>query len=344
MARRLRHLAVLLALLANGMASAEPLALQVSADGETIFIHGLAAPEQAELRTAGATRGVSLKPEPTNSHAFSLALDWPLMPATDYELVLGSAEQARIVPVTLSTQSSQPAQVLRVSPGVATLPANTLRLYVHFDAPMARGSASQFIRLLDAKGRVIPDAFLNIGVELWSADQTRLTVLLDPGRIKRGVGPNRALGLALEPGQRHAIEVMAGMPDARNRPLKDGHRHWFSVGAAERAQIVPAEWSASMGVTELTVTFDRPMDEASVLRHIGLLDAGGERVFAAADMSGRILTFTLPDAGNAHPHKLFVAAGLEDAAGNTLCAAFDVEAGEGRTCRTGVTIDLLDFE
>lgn len=339
-----KNLIVSLVILTSGAAFADPITWQVSADGRTVHVAGLDVPTHAELRVAGESRGVKLNTGVANGDGFALGLTWPLLPATEYDLVLGEAENARILSIALPDLAVGPALVQRVSPAGQILPANTLRIYVLFESPMARGNASRYVRLLDADGRLVPDAFLNIGVELWSADQTRLTMLLDPGRIKRGVGPNKALGLALEPGQSYAIEVAAGMPDAQNRPLIDSHRHWFAVGASEREQITPSKWSANVGDTELQLTFDRPMDEVSVLRNISLLDADNHRIVASAHMVDRTLTFTLPQGSGRTPHKLFVAAGLEDVAGNTLCAAFDVEAGVGRTCRKGVALDLLDLK
>ena len=43
--------------------------------------------------------------------------------------------------------------------------------------------------------------WIGINQELWDPGMQRLTLLLDPGRIKRGVGPNLEAGLALERGE-----------------------------------------------------------------------------------------------------------------------------------------------
>ena len=60
-------------------------------------------------------------------------------------------------------------------------------LYVAFDRP-ARGLVHQAdIKLLDSKDMAVENAFMDFGQELWSPDGKRLTVLFDPGKIKRGV-------------------------------------------------------------------------------------------------------------------------------------------------------------
>ena len=69
------------------------------------------------------------------------------------------------------------------------LPENLLKFYVHFSAPMSRGNIYDYIRLLNADGKQVELPFLEIDEELWDDSLTRLTLFIDPGRIKRGVLP-----------------------------------------------------------------------------------------------------------------------------------------------------------
>jgi hypothetical protein len=50
---------------------------------------------------------------------------------------------------------------------------------------MSRGEAYRRVHLLDATGRPINLAFLEIEQELWDPEGRRLTLLFDPGRVKR---------------------------------------------------------------------------------------------------------------------------------------------------------------
>ena len=76
-----------------------------------------------------------------------------------------------------------------------------LRFYLEFDRPMPRGDVYKYVRLLNEKGDKVPLPFLEIDDELWNADQTRLTLLIDPGRIKKEVKPRIDLGPVFEAGR-----------------------------------------------------------------------------------------------------------------------------------------------
>src|SRR5262245_25297351 len=93
---------------------------------------------------------------------------------------------------------SEATTVKGIFPTAARLPENLLKFYVHFSAPMSRGNIYEHIRLLDSVGKVIELPFLEIDEELWNPTMTRLTLFIDPGRIKRGVLPLEEIGPALE--------------------------------------------------------------------------------------------------------------------------------------------------
>ena len=108
----------------------------------------------------------------------------------------------------------------RVFPSDDVLPENLLRFYVYFSAPMQRGQARDQIVLLGPDGQPVSAEFFNAPTELWDPAMERLTVLLDPGRIKRGVGPNLELGPPLQQGDRYTLVIGAHMIDAMGNPLR----------------------------------------------------------------------------------------------------------------------------
>ncbi len=75
---------------------------------------------------------------------------------------------------------------MEIYPTSSELPENLLKFYIHFSQPMSRGQAYRHIKLLKADGKAVDGAYLEIGEELWDASSTRFTLLLEPGRIKRG--------------------------------------------------------------------------------------------------------------------------------------------------------------
>jgi hypothetical protein len=119
-------------------------------------------------------------------------------------------------------------EVSQVHPSSDVLPENLLRFYVRFSNPMRRGRAEGNIKVLGPDGNPVPDALYRAPVELWDSSMTCLTVLLDPGRLKRGVGPNRVLGPPLKAGERCMLAVGPGMIDAYGRPLREGFSKSFT--------------------------------------------------------------------------------------------------------------------
>ena len=80
--------------------------------------------------------------------------------------------------------------VTHVFPSGDVVPANQLRMYVHFSAPMGWRSGHDYVALLDDRGEEVADAFLPLDADFWNDDRTRYTVFFDPGRVKRGILPN----------------------------------------------------------------------------------------------------------------------------------------------------------
>ena len=144
----------------------------------------------------------------------------------------------------VSATAVEPATTVRqVYPSGGELPENMLRFYIEFSAPMGRGPALEHIRLVDADGRDVVDPFLPVEAEFWSPDRTRFTLFFDPGRVKREIKPNRDMGRALIPGRRYALLVDGKWRDGRGVPLKQPHRHEFTVVPAIERALDPAAWT-----------------------------------------------------------------------------------------------------
>ena len=327
-----------LGFLASASAVADEPIWALSADRRAVFLDLPIAPDRAELRIAGTNRGMALSIDRDAGGRVLLQSQWPLMPGAEYELLLDNGGEVQTLSVLAHRSAVPPARVSRVSPGLAVLPENLLRLHIHFDSPMARGQAAKFIQLLDTTGRPAPDAFLNLGIELWSPDQRRLTILFDPGRLKRGVGPNMALGPPMMRGERYVIEVLGGMKDARNRALGDVFRHAFTVGPAERRVIDPTDWAMTLKGDVLRIDPGRALDEQSALSEIQLYSGDGEMHPTKPELSGRILSWRVGNRPLDPDLRIVVGPLLEDAAGNTTCASFDTSIGKGTTCKQEILL------
>jgi hypothetical protein len=124
--------------------------------------------------------------------------------------------------VRVPTNSLTAATVVtHVYPTADLVPENLLKFYVHFSAPMSRGHIYDYLRLLKEDGKQVELPFLEIDEELWDDTMTRLTIFIDPGRIKRGVLPLEDVGPALEAGKRYTLVIDRAWNDGAGKPLKE---------------------------------------------------------------------------------------------------------------------------
>ena len=215
------------------------------------------------------------------------------------------------------------AQVLAIYPAADEVPRNLLRCYVWFSAPMSEGHAAAHVWLADAAGTRLPGALLPTEHELWDAGRRRLTVLLDPARIKRGLAGHRAAGYPLQAGQPVRLVVDAGFRDAAGTPLQAGAERRYAVGPDERRRVDPAEWAlavpAAGGTDPLRVTFDRPLDHGLLARCLHVTGPGGTRVDGTpqAGPADRSWQLAPRSAWAAGAHRLVIDPVLEDLAGNS---------------------------
>ena len=218
--------------------------------------------------------------------------------------------------------------VLGIYPSADTLPDNLLRFYVLFSTPMQRFSADAEIALLDTEGREVPDVLYRAPVELWDRNMRCLTVLLDPGRLKRGVGPHRDLGPPLVSGREYMLQVGQGMRDAAGRALGVVHRKRFTVNEAVREPVALRDWTIALpsnaSRAPLTLTFPRPLDWAMLQHSIRVL-AGAKVIEGRIETDLHETRWRLtPDAAwEPGRYRIEVAPDLEDPCGNDLLAAFD---------------------
>jgi len=164
---------------------------------------------------------------------------FPLEAGVHYRAVfqpgrLPDARGAKPAPILSEFRRPSPAAtpvtvVTQVYPSGALLPENLLKFYLHFSAPMRRGHIYDHIHLLDEAGRETELPFLEIDEELWNPAMTRLTLFIDPGRIKRGVKPLEEIGPALEEGKRFTLVIdQATLVDGAT-VLEDHERQWQFV-------------------------------------------------------------------------------------------------------------------
>ena len=189
---------------------------------------------------------------------------------------------------TMPVPPAGPATVVAgVFPSGPEVPENLLKFYLHFSAPMSRGHIYDHIHLRDEKEKDIELPFLEIDEELWDPEMKRLTLFIDPGRIKRGVRPLEEIGPALVQGHRFTLVIDAAWLDATGRPLAQNYRHSFQVDPPARQPINPREWKLAEPASvesPLEVTFPEPMDHALALRLLRVVSDDGRIVEGAPEL------------------------------------------------------------
>lgn len=224
--------------------------------------------------------------------------------------------------------------VTQVYPTASKLPENQLRFYLHFSQPMSKGEAYDHLKMLKENGEAIEMPFLELGEELWDGTGTRLTLLIHPGRIKRGLRPREELGAVLEAGQRYTLAVDAAWKDAGGQPLKEGYLKKFVVEKPVETGIDTAAWKivapAASSKQPLVVKFPRPLDHALLLKKIAVLNASHRLVLGDVKVSDeeRQWSFTPAEPWQSTEYELEVDKVLEDVAGNRIGRAFELAEGE----------------
>jgi len=220
-------------------------------------------------------------------------------------------------------------EVTHIFPSCDLLPENLLRFYVCFSNSMQRGRALKEISLFDSDGRPAVDALYRPPVELWDRSMRHLTVLLDPGRLKRWVGPNIQLGPPLKMGQKYTLEIGSWINDLYGRPLRERFRKHFVVGDPVRKHIPVKDWKILTPVTgsrqALELMFTSPLDWALLLQTIRIESADGLVIDGrvVVGQHERRWSFTPTSPWISGVYHIRVGSSLEDVCGNSITGAFD---------------------
>ncbi len=312
-------------------------AVHVTGLGDADRAAFLAAPEHMTLKVAGAnsTRGT---PFQTNERSGALVLTprFALRLGTDYAVTLDDT----VLSVVLPAPDAPTPKLVGIAPSQGVIPANTLRIYLHFSEPMARGHIRDAVKLFRADGSAVPSPFLTLGPELWDRTQTRVTLLFDPGRIKQGVGPNAAVGAPLVAGESYRLVVGGTLQSAAGEVLGSDVAVALRVGAAVRTSIDPTAWhilTPPVGTqAPLTVAFDRIIDTGALRRLVTLRDSNDQQIQGHIETDGGGWSLTPMHPWSAGDYTLLIDPELEDISGNTPGVLFDAQAGTIGTTQTAI--------
>jgi hypothetical protein len=263
---------------------------------------------------------------------------FPFDPGRQYEVTFNASSVAGAAgPASLSASVGRPGEhrvpstmVTRIYPSGDVIPANVLRMYIEFSAPMGRKSGVEHITLLNQKGEVVEGAVLPLDYEFWSPDHKRFTVFFDPGRVKQGILPNRQMGRAFAAGQTATLVISREWLDEHGQPLKEEYRRQFRAAAADEAPLDPAQWRiaapAASGRDPVVVTFPEALDHGIMMRALGIRRDGEVVTGEIAISNGETRWAFTPNAPwRAGTYHLLALDVLEDVSGNQIGKAFEVD-------------------
>ncbi len=242
------------------------------------------------------------------------------------------------------------AVVTQIYPSADVLPENLLKFYIHFSTPMSRGNIYEHIRLLNEGNQPVELPFLELAEELWSTDMMRLTLFIDPGRIKREVKPLEDIGPALVAGRSFMLIINGGWRDAGGNRMKRAFVKRFTVGPPDRDPPDPRRWGYQAPPIRtrepLAIDLGESMDSALALRMIHVVDESGHPIPGQPFLTERerIWRFLPQHSWKAGKYALVVETTIEDLAGNNIGKAFEVDVFDGVAKRLEQKTVRLPFE
>lgn len=226
--------------------------------------------------------------------------------------------------------NAPPPTVLAVYPSADVLPENLLKFYIHFSAPMSRGEAYKRIHLMH-EGKEVLDPFLELGEELWDVEQTRFTLFIHPGRIKRGVKPREDSGLPMTDGKTYSLQIDETWLGADRQPLAAKHVKKFRVVAADEDQPNPVNWKIGTPKANtrqpVTLTFNESLDHAMLNRVLQVRHSAGEAIDGKAVIAEHetVWSFEPTQPWKRSDYAIEIATNLEDLTGNSIARPFETK-------------------
>lgn len=215
---------------------------------------------------------------------------------------------------------------------------------------MSRGHIYDHIHLRDSAGKEVELPFLEIDEELWDPAMTRLTLIIDPGRIKRGVRPLEEIGPVLEIGKSYTLAIDREWKDGAGVPLKQSFEKTFKAGPSDREPVDPAlskpQPPPSGTLEPLSVIFPEPMDNAVTPRSMRVTSDSGDSIDGKSGLEDQEhrWTFVPDNPWRRGGYKLVIQTTIEDLAGNNIGKPFDADKLEPIRKRLASSRVTLAFE
>lgn len=248
-----------------------------------------------------------------------------------------------------TADGSKRPYVSEVYPTANELPDNLLRFYVYFSKPMRRDGILTSIKLVDQTGETVVGTFIENKYDLWSPDGQRLTLLLDPGRVKTGLAAHETLGRALSPGQRYSLTINNTALDTDGCQLSNTYEKSFVAVNSDLASPDIQKWHVikpAIGTRDaLIIDLNGPHDHVSLAYRIRVKGMAGDMIrgsVVVADNEQEWI-FTPQDSWQDQRYVIAINTTLEDIAGNRLTGLFDQPLEDSSFSTPSVDVQHIPF-
>lgn len=224
-------------------------------------------------------------------------------------------------------QESNP-KILVVYPTTDSIPVNILRFYIQFSGSMQEMNILEHIKLSNEDSKDITGVFFESQYELWNEDRTKVTLIVDPGRVKLGLLANNKIGRAFDIGKKYTLTIDSLLMDFNDQKLNEKISKTFI--AVEEDSVPPdsKNWKLFLPKANssdaMFVEFEDKIDHVSAHTFIKVFKNNRE-IQGEISLGNQEQNWTFKPVKNWKKGKysIIVNTRLEDIAANSLNQIFD---------------------
>ncbi len=226
--------------------------------------------------------------------------------------------------------SYESLSVTEIYPSAPILPSNLLKLYIRFSRPINTTFVYDHIRFINVVGDTLPRTILPLENPLISDDRTLLTLWIEPGRQKRGLGPNKQLGPVFNK-ETYRLIVTKDIKDNNGVSMQEDFIHSFSIGNTDRIKPTIDDWKIDIpeinSISKLLIECSESIDYGSIQDNIHIIDNSMQEIKGTWQLleEETILSFQPREPWKKGNYQILCNPEIEDLAGNNLSRLFDKE-------------------
>lgn len=255
---------------------------------------------------------------------------------------------SQLLSQTNDKKMASEAKVIAVYPTTNTVPENILRFYITFSQPMRQGNSLEHIHLYNDDNKAVNNVFLDNYYEIWNNDFTKITLILDPGRIKTGLIANETMGRGLRKGGKYTLVIDSLWQTIEGSHLDKSYTKSFTVQAEDRDTLSVNNWKIkspkSEGLDPLIITFPKPIDHINANNYITVTNDKEKLIQGQIQLKEQETQwFFIPNKKwKRGTYFIRINSRIEDLAGNNLNGSFDHLSGSLKNKQEGKT-EIITF-